>query len=570
MKTLLAIFLLAGQFLAAQAVREAGFRVEGTQVRTDDDFDRVSIGFPINFFGATFEDLYIGTNGYVTFGVGRKEYNPEDLTDYDQRIIAAFYADVDTTNAESGRITWSRGMVNNRNALAVTWNNVGYFRSKADKRNKFQIVLIDRSDRARGDFDFELNYDQIQWEAGDLSEGIAGLCRPVGCRAASAGYSNGQAGVENRSFEVRGSRIPGAFLDSNTSTGLRNQRAGASDTNGRLLFAVINGETTPLTITGITPTSVTAGSQATPIVITGTGFATNAEVRWTFNGTTTPLTGAQSPNSTTINVTVPANLLTTPGTAQITVANAAGTPSAPRDFTINVPPVPTITLATTPVVASGQSNVTLTLGAAAPAALTGTVTLSFTPSVTVPAGTTFNEVRFANGQTTSDFTIAAGATTATLPNGGQFSPGTVAGTITVTVTALNLGPTSVLTQRPTTTFVVARSAPVITAGSVRILSLTSTGFTLEVQGYSPTRELTNMGITFSNAAGGTLDGTTTYTVSLANAQSVWFDTAEGRANGSRFSLRLPFGYSGDTRAIGTASVTLSNAIGASTPVSGGQ
>jgi len=31
-------------------------------------------------------------------------------------------------------------------------------------RNAFQLVMIDRSDRGAGDFDFWFNYDYIQWD----------------------------------------------------------------------------------------------------------------------------------------------------------------------------------------------------------------------------------------------------------------------------------------------------------------------------------------------------------------------------------------------------------------------
>ena len=50
---------------------------------------------------------------------------------------------------------------------------VGYFGSHADKLNKFQLILVDRSadTGTAGDFDILFKYDTIQWETGDASTG---------------------------------------------------------------------------------------------------------------------------------------------------------------------------------------------------------------------------------------------------------------------------------------------------------------------------------------------------------------------------------------------------------------
>ena len=45
-------------------------------------------------------------------------------------------------------------------------------RDHADKLLSCQLVIIDRSDIAAGDFDMEFNYDKVQWQYGDVSEGI--------------------------------------------------------------------------------------------------------------------------------------------------------------------------------------------------------------------------------------------------------------------------------------------------------------------------------------------------------------------------------------------------------------
>ena len=83
-------------------------------------------------------------------------------------------------------MTSGTGSVDGHLAFGVNWINVGYFNSNTDKLNRFQLILIDRSDTGPGNFDFEFNYDKIQWETGD-ADGSGGL----GGISARVGYSNG-------------------------------------------------------------------------------------------------------------------------------------------------------------------------------------------------------------------------------------------------------------------------------------------------------------------------------------------------------------------------------------------
>jgi hypothetical protein len=117
---------------------------------------------------------------------------------------------------------------------------VGYFDRQVDKLNTFQLILIDRSDIAPGDFDIRFNYDKIEWEAGRASGGARG----VGGTPAAAGYSNGLSGANNVSFELAGSRAAGLFLDTNAAgAGLR--FTSNTGTAGVHSFAVRNGVVSP-------------------------------------------------------------------------------------------------------------------------------------------------------------------------------------------------------------------------------------------------------------------------------------------------------------------------------------
>jgi hypothetical protein len=322
------------------------------------------------------------------------------------------------------------------------------------------------------------------------------------------------------------------------------------------------------TITGLSPGSAMAGGAAFTLTVNGTGFLAGAAVRWNSTALATTFV-----NGTQLSAAVPASLITTPGSAGITVVNPGNVASTAASFPVNMPlPAFTLTgLAGTPV-PTNPTTVGLTLSAAAPAAMTGTLTLSFRPSAAA-VGDTYRDpaMQFAAGGTTLDFTVPAGAVSAALSQGGAIQQGTVAGDITVALSRLEMNGASVLPQAPPSRTVrVAALAPVITADSVRLTDVTDTGFAVVLTGYSTPRDLTAAVLTFSAASGAQLAGGTTVSVPIGPAARTWFDSDTGRSNGSRFALRITFGLTGDSRALGGVTVTLSNSVGDSVSVSGGR
>src|SRR3972149_2508923 len=129
----------------------------------------------INFFGASYTSLFVNNNGNITFDGPLSAFTPQSITGLSNPMIAAFWADVDTnaltplTPTAGGTSPGSTLVYDARDAangvFPATWDDVGYFFQSLDKKNAFQIQLVDRGD---GDFDIIYRYEAGNWTSGDV------------------------------------------------------------------------------------------------------------------------------------------------------------------------------------------------------------------------------------------------------------------------------------------------------------------------------------------------------------------------------------------------------------------
>ena len=218
----------------AAATLRAGFDSVTMAANDDGSTAAVDIGFETNFFGRVNDQLHVNTNGNVTFETSLNTFTAFDLTATGRQIIAPFFADVDTRNYGS-RVTYGTGTVDGADAFGVSWIDVGFFGGNAGAgTNSFQLVLIDRPDTGRGNFDIEFNYGHIAWESGTFSGGdINGL----GGDSARAGFSNG-TGEAGTYLEIAGSSVNGAFVDGGVNALATTSNVGEP---GRYLFSARSG-----------------------------------------------------------------------------------------------------------------------------------------------------------------------------------------------------------------------------------------------------------------------------------------------------------------------------------------
>ncbi len=370
----------------------------------DDGFtpNAIPLPFTVNFFGTSFTSLYVNNNGNVTFGQGLSEYTPTGLNSNNGGIpiIAPYWADVDTRAATDGTppsavVTFGVDTVNGHQAFGVDYENVGYYSAESDKLNSFQLILIDRSDTGiAGAFDMEFDYDKIQWEAGEASGGVDGLCGtlPVSeCVPAAVGYTNG-TGDAGTNFQLPGSFVAGAFLDGGPPATSLIQTALNSGVPGRIIFQVRNGTVQSadlsLAMTQSASTVPAGGNETYTLTIANAGpnDATDTVVTDTLptNATlvsATPSQGAAC--SGTVTLTCDLGTVANAASATVTVvvkvnAGATGTLVNSASVSSDLPD---------PNPANNSATITATIGASNTFALTVNVAGTGSGTVTSsPAG----------------------------------------------------------------------------------------------------------------------------------------------------------------------------------------
>lgn len=173
----------------------------------------------LNFFGTTFQSLWINNNGSVTFGDRMTSFTPTAITgSTGNPLIAPFWTDVDTSSAAglavttggnstgSNRVWWDLDAASR--TFTVTWDDVGTFPSKNSPLSAFQLSL--RQVNGSGDFDITMRYEDINYAS--PNGGLSGSY-------ARAGFSAGN-GVNFFEFPESGNKDAMLALDTTSNIGV--------------------------------------------------------------------------------------------------------------------------------------------------------------------------------------------------------------------------------------------------------------------------------------------------------------------------------------------------------------
>ncbi|QDZ20484.1 hypothetical protein HOP50_04g30020 [Chloropicon primus] len=86
----------------------------------DDEAARVKLpqGFAFPFYGKEYEEMFVGSNGYITFDVADTNFLPSEESHSQKKRISVLFADIDAS--QSGEVQFA----DLKTAVAVTWSNV--------------------------------------------------------------------------------------------------------------------------------------------------------------------------------------------------------------------------------------------------------------------------------------------------------------------------------------------------------------------------------------------------------------------------------------------------------------
>ncbi len=394
---------------------------------------------------------------------------------------------------------------------------------------------------------------------------------------------SGSGGTPGSGYTWTFSGLP-PWLSSNTSTGATITLSGTVPTpppGSYTVSVTVTDNSTPVKQTATQTITITVAAAPLQLTCTPTsdrGGTVAVLVGGTFTASCTASGGTLAYTYSAANL--PSWLTQTIGTGISFAGTVPSPPPASYSFTVSVTDSSTptkqtasqtisITVAVPPLQgvtitqnstgsAPNQTNLSFSLPQTAQGTYSATLSLSFKPDPSItnlPANYVDPAAGFpASGQGTT-LTQSVSLTSGVTPSSIVFAEGTVAGTWTVTLTALTTGGVSALpSPSPSYTVPVALAAPSITVGSVKIVNATSSGFTVQLTGFATTRDVASGTFVFAAASGAQLQGSTVTVPFNGLDQSEWFNTAAGQSAGGTFSLSLPFAFTGDPNALGTVTV----------------
>ena len=159
----------------------SGTGTQAFSVPTDDNVTgAVGIGFNFSFYGTSYTDAYIGSNGFITFSPGQSDGccdgGPLPGTPNPSNLVAGWFTDLLNGNfggATNGQIFYqTTGLAGAREFVVEYLNNPYYF--LINNTNTFEIVLHEGSN------DIELQYLQTTADNHNRSVGIENLGGTVG------------------------------------------------------------------------------------------------------------------------------------------------------------------------------------------------------------------------------------------------------------------------------------------------------------------------------------------------------------------------------------------------------
>ena len=170
---------------------------------SDDDSRKIAIGFPFTYFGQAYTDVFVNSDGNLTFGNSDTNPRARDLQNFLEGPprIGALYADLNPeTSAIFGEEATAIEVKDAPGQITITWFNVFSFEA-IDSQVTMQVVL------------FDTGVIDVRFESSRVRTGIVGLS-PGGLNDASqtalVDYS------DDLPFEGSAGAVAEVFVDKST------------------------------------------------------------------------------------------------------------------------------------------------------------------------------------------------------------------------------------------------------------------------------------------------------------------------------------------------------------------
>jgi len=135
--------------------------------------EAIPLQFSYNFCGSFYDQVYLNSNGNITFDNPYFVYNSIGIPNSSTAVmLAPLWADYDIRSCENQRVTYK----SESNRFIVTYNEVGHYNNNCERTNTFQVVITDGTDEYVGvGNNTAFYYGDVQWTTGDASYGENGF-----------------------------------------------------------------------------------------------------------------------------------------------------------------------------------------------------------------------------------------------------------------------------------------------------------------------------------------------------------------------------------------------------------
>ncbi len=118
-------FTISSPSYAFEDIKSTGTAISFSN--SDDDSESVPIGFTFSYYGNLYTNLYVSTNGLISFGTADYSYSNTDLsTSPSEAAIAAFWTDLYVAGASDSKVLYQVIGSGSSQHLDIQWNDISF------------------------------------------------------------------------------------------------------------------------------------------------------------------------------------------------------------------------------------------------------------------------------------------------------------------------------------------------------------------------------------------------------------------------------------------------------------